>query len=269
MPALSLIELIFVGGFFLLMVIGTALDRRNNEYPKWWVLLIGFAGACIYLWGSISFSAIWTAVTSWTFWQPALVYLAAGLVYSVIEFTLSVRRLARAHADSWQRFISQVTTVFVLTSTGREVPSASWVKGKGNGEFYTRWTHDGESTKEEQPVTRIEVSYRDILLKAQRPDARTEDRMKALELFRTYSNDSRSDDFVQVKLDPDTFQVQPTIERRRLADFISAWTFMWPAYAVSLILGDLLVEGFRLVGDVFSQLGGRFVRIAFNGTFKV
>lgn len=272
MPVLGLIELIFIGGFFLLMVIATAFDRRHNEYPKWWVLLIGFVGVVLYLWGSISFSAIWAAVTSWTFWQPALIYLGAGLIYSGLEFTLEVRRMARAHADGWQRFISSTATIYTLTDTGEEVPAA-WVRGRGDGAFYTAYDLGGRKGQQERPVTAAKVSYRDLILKAQQPDATSSDKKTAQELVATYRSTNGetigADSFVQVKMDEATCQVGPAINKQRLTDFIAAWTCLWPAYAVSLILGDLMVEVFRAVGEAFSRLGGRFVRLAFSGTFKV
>lgn len=73
---------------------------------------------------------------------------------------------------------------------------------------------------------------------------------------------------VGVSKGEDYISVEPRINRGELADCISAWTFFWPFYAVSLILGDLLTEVFRVVADFFVGLSGRFVRLSFKDVFK-
>lgn len=278
MPVLGLIELIFLGVFFLLMVIGTALDRRYNESPKWWFLGIAMVIAVIYFWGQTDFSSIWAAVQSWTFWQPFATYLGAGLIYSVLEFILSVRKMERSHGTSWARFINRIETVYTIKtdSGGEDTVDSSWVTKKGDRYFITvtrhgNRTHGGEIERE---VTRTDTVFRNVFKAAQEVDATAEQKQAAQELLHRYLrgdeyrlSDLRKD-FVQVELSP-PFEVQPVVNRGRLASFIGAWTFLWPAYAVSLILGDFVVEVFRTIGDVFSKIGGRFVRMTFSNTFKV
>ena len=52
--------------------------------------------------------------------------------------------------------------------------------------------------------------------------------------------------------------VQPVVNRGRLSSYIGGWTFLWPVYAVSLLLGDF-----------FGKIGGRFVCSTFADTFKI
>lgn len=58
------------------------------------------------------------------------------------------------------------------------------------------------------------------------------------------------------------------INRPALAEWVGAWTFFWPAYAVSLVLDDLLLKIARIVADLMADLGGRFLRYSFSDVFK-
>jgi hypothetical protein len=78
----------------------------------------------------------------------------------------------------------------------------------------------------------------------------------------------RSDDIVQVERAEDKISVVPKINKTALAENIGAWTFFWPFYAISLILGDLLTEVFRAIADFFVKISGRFVRMSFADVFK-
>lgn len=279
MPVLGIIELIFFGFFFVLMVIGTALDRRySNESPKWWILGLGLAIAVVYFWGEVSWTGMVEAVQSWSFWKPLAIYLVAGLAYSALEFILSVRKMARSHTDSWKRFISTVDVKYLLNGDSiahqwvKQRDGKFWVKTSDRGASMTPVGDDNAHWKE---VQKVEINYRDIFKAAQAVGSTEDQRMAAQELFLAYvrRDDYRlsnlKKDFISLELNETTFEVQPAVNRARLASFIGAWTFLWPAYAVSLVLGDFLVEVFRVVGDIFSKIGGRFVRFTFADVFKV
>lgn len=279
MPVLGLIELIFFGFFFILMVIGAALDRRyNNESPKWWILGLGLAIAVVYFWGELSWTGVLETVQSWSFWKPLAIYLCAGLVYSALEFILSVRKMARSHTDSWKSFINRVDVKYLLNG---DSIAHQWVKPRG-GKFWVKtsdrgatMTPNGEDNATWKEVEKVEINYREIFKTAQQVGATETQKDVARELFRSYvrSDDYRlSDlkkDFISVDLNEETLEVQPVVNRTRLASFIGAWTFLWPAYAVSLVLGDFLMEAFRIIGDIFSKIGGRFVKLTFADVFKV
>jgi len=281
MPVLGLIELIFFGIFFLLMVVGTTLDRRYyNESPKWWILFGGIAAATVWFWGETDFSSIWSAVSSWSFWKPFGIYLIAGLAYSVLEFILSVRKMASLHSKNWNDFISTIHReyFFIDGDNAGAKAGASYVKKASDGKFYVGSIDldPVEGRKHVKHEVREEViCFRDVMKRAQGPNATDEEKEAAALLVRNYSSRDEyrlSDlkkDFLQIELNPETMVVEPTVNRSRLASFIGAWTFLWPAYAVSLLLGDFLVEVFRVIGDVFSKLGGRFVRFTFADVFKV
>lgn len=270
--ALSFIEIAFLVVFFLLMVIGTALDRRHVESPKWWILGIGVLAVVGWFWNDMSFSSILSVITSSHIWVPVGIYLAVGLGYSVIEFVLSVRKMARIHGDAWSKFINSKTTEYFRADGS--AARAEWVTQRSNGTFFVR-NRNALGDDSEETVTKVDTHYRDIMAAAQAPGASGADKEAATRLVQSYYTDpgynisSLRRDFVEVVLNKGTYQVEPAINRTRLANFIGAWTFMWPAYAFSLILGDFLVELFRIIGDMFAKFGGRFVKMMFADTFKV
>lgn len=62
--------------------------------------------------------------------------------------------------------------------------------------------------------------------------------------------------------------IEPKINRSELAQGIGCWTFFWPFYAISLVIGDLLDEVWRVMADVLVSISGRFVRLTFKDVFK-
>ena len=275
MPLLGLIELIFIGVFFVLMVVGTSLDRRYNESPKWWFLGIALAIAVVYFWGQIDFTTVLAAVQTWDFWKPFVVYLIAGVAYSALEFVLAVRKMARSHATSWDNFMNTVAKRYFIAESGVEI-EGGWVHRRGD-KLYVPMTQNGNIQRDGEFQKEVNVkssTYRETFKSAQTTDS-VEAKTIALKMFASYissdqyrASDLRKD-FIRIELDDETFEVATTIDRGRLASFIGAWTFLWPAYAVSLLLGDFLVEVFRVIGDFFSKIGGRFVRMSFEGVFKI
>jgi hypothetical protein len=73
---------------------------------------------------------------------------------------------------------------------------------------------------------------------------------------------------IGVEATQDGTGVQPKIDRQQLAESIGCWTIFWPFYAISLIIGDLLDEVFRVIADVIAKVSGRFVRMVFKDVFK-
>ena len=62
--------------------------------------------------------------------------------------------------------------------------------------------------------------------------------------------------------------IVPRVNRPELAGSVGCWMIFWPFYAVSLIIGDLLYEVARIVADIIAKMSGRFVKMAFKGTFN-
>lgn len=196
LAAFSIFELIFCAVFFLLLIVGASFDRHGREEPKWWIFGIGFVAALVWFWKDWSFSGIWAAIQSWTFWQPVCYYFLAGLVYSLLEFGLDVRRSARYYKQQWLDY-SRKSDV---------------------NDFVNKY------------------SFKNRIIELAKSD--------------------------------ETGLPEPRVNKAELAEHIGAWTFFWPAYLLSLIIGDLLTELFDSLSELLVKISGRFVKWSFSDVFK-
>lgn len=71
-----------------------------------------------------------------------------------------------------------------------------------------------------------------------------------------------------IDLEADGENVKPKMNKTELADSIGAWTLLWPPYAVSLLLNDLLQHIWEWMSELLVAISGRFVRFTFRDTFK-
>lgn len=91
----------------------------------------------------------------------------------------------------------------------------------------------------------------------------------AVETRRFHDRNDTKTRLIGIDLSADQLSVTPRVNRRVLVDNVSAWTLLWPAYAVSLIVGDLFNQVIEFVVDVSTKLSGAAVRFAFQNTFKL
>jgi hypothetical protein len=73
---------------------------------------------------------------------------------------------------------------------------------------------------------------------------------------------------VTIEMNKSKGVIVPKVNRNLLAENIGCWTFFWPFYAISLIVGDLLTEIFKLIADFIASISGRAVNAAFRNVFK-
>jgi len=89
---------------------------------------------------------------------------------------------------------------------------------------------------------------------------------------KTNANDFISNNFVRYRtligLEVVDDKPSPKVNKEELAACLGAWSLFWPAYALSLILGDLFIEIFRWLANFLATISGRFVRMAFKDVFK-
>lgn len=235
---LGLLELAFIALFFLGLVIATAFDRSSPdrgslEAPKWWILAIGIGVAIAYFWGSFTIASAWETVKTWEFWQPVVIFLGLGLAYSILEFALHVRRVARHVGIRWEQYLSGTESISNTVHIPRRL-LISELRSQGGAYQYSQ---------------------------------------QALEVLRKFLDKSygnrESDELIELKLDSTLVDFEPRVKREELAEHVGVWTLFWPAYAASLILGDLLTEIFRTLANVLASISGRAVKAAFSGLFKV
>jgi hypothetical protein len=105
---------------------------------------------------------------------------------------------------------------------------------------------------------------------------------KSREQFATMSNEEKANSFVASNSGQrriitigmneastsDKDLIIPKVDRKELAEGIGCWAIFWPFYAVSLIIGDLLMEVWRTFANAIVYFSGRFVRMVFSDVFK-
>lgn len=219
--ALGWVEWTFLSVFFLLLIVGTSFDRAGQESPKWYIFGVGFVLVAGYFWKDWTFGSVWSGFTSWVFWKPIVVYLGIGLVYSLIEFLLDIRRSVRFYAAEWKKHLAS----------------------RDAAELYREVGEKGA----------LSAKFNDVLEMSKR-------------FINNYNFRNR---IIQIVLDKNTKVTPvPHVNRVELAEHIGAWTFFWPFYLVSLIIGDLLTEVFRTIADFLAHVSGRFVKMSFANVFK-
>lgn len=223
--ALSILEIVFFGGFFILLVIGASFDRKGQESFKWWVFLIAVTMLFVWEWSSWSFTSLWDSVRTFDFWKPFFVYLGIGLLYCFVEFTLEVRRIAKEYAAQWESFL-------------------------------------GRSIRIER---RESMTLREALATIDDESA-TASANNAISHFICECRIGRYS-FVGIEANS-AGRPEPKINKAKLSESVGAWTFFWPFYLVSLIIGDLLSEVWNMISSFIVQISGRFVKMAFKDVFK-
>ena len=59
----------------------------------------------------------------------------------------------------------------------------------------------------------------------------------------------------------------PEVDKKELSQAIGCWTLFWPAYALSLALGDLLTELWQRMAEALTKISARFVQRTFSKEF--
>lgn len=278
--AIGFVEWIAIGIFFLLLTAATFYDRRTVEAPKWYLVGAAFAGIAVYFWPDFTFFGpahvdavveagkevakahdrvvLWQIVSSWSFWEPMLVYLGLGLIYSCFEFWLVIRKGASALTAAWASFTGKIKALPAYGEDGFPVLKKDGVTGR------------------EVPATE-EATYAAIIGTARTVGPTYRYFQQAVDLVKSFVNSPESFDWkgrqetkiIGIVLSEDRLTAEPQIDKLELAEHAGAWTFLWPAYAMSLILGDLIVEVFNFFADLLVSISGRFVKFAFRDAFKV
>lgn len=256
---LGLLELAFFAVFFILLIIGASWDRRGNWHQKWYIFGVGIWVIATWSWpewtffGSAMVPAVmdganvlskahtrivlWDIVRAWTFWTPVACFLGAGVVYALLEFFLEVRRAAHQYKKTWALYMDKLTDVHQFSGNGDRVQEEIRLK---NHVILA----DTEKVINTRAKANIIQAYVD-------------------------SNSSRTSlGFIRIKKLADNTGVEPVVDKVELAEHIGAWVLFWPAYAISLIIGDLLTEVFNMIASFFVHLSSRFVRKAFSDVFK-
>lgn len=234
----GLFESIFFLALIVCLTVGISFDRRGREEPKWYIFGFGLIAVAAWFWKDWTFAGAWASVCSWTFWEPMLAYLLAGLVYSIIEFILDIRRSAREYKAMWAVALEE--QIVRLRTESVKKP--------------------GFMDEERMPLKEALIRCADFPAEHQ-----IHSEIKDV-IGKFIGRSSRNHAIVEVVRGE--FAPEPKINKVELSEHIGAWTFFWPFYLISLIIGDLLTEVFNILSDFFVSLSGRFVRMSFKDVFK-
>lgn len=272
--SLAILDIFLMAAFAILMVVGATFDKRNAQTePKWVFLILGAVVFGMMNWSSWKFFGestsqvvLWDVVRTLTFWSSVGVYLSIGVAYSVLEFGLEIVRSARVYKEEWAAHLKSTITYTPRDEFGNRIPidrtkSASldnvqkiviqigtlyskvknglWVSGDEGG-----IPHDEATTLAREQTQRfVQLALKDY----------------------SYSGSK----IIGIRPNEDMIGVSPYVNVRELSDHVGAWTVLWPAYAASLILGDLFDEVFRGIGRAISGLSSFVVKHSFANVFKI
>ena len=238
---LSVWAAIAFGIFVLAMIVSCTFDRYDNIAPKWWVLFFGVI-AYVFFIGPAAFT--WQMFLARDLWVMVGGYLAIGLGYSLIEFFLNVRRSAKNWAESWTSFKSNKSTIKKF---------------------------DKEAAQATDNIRRKRLAYQGDASDLVKEEPITAAGLMAATYVEQNTRNSRSGEIISIRLgtESDESPVVPYVRRFVLARHVSAWTIFWPFYAISLIIGDLLTQIFRIIADIIVYMSGRMVKRMFKNVFKM
>ena len=97
------------------------------------------------------------------------------------------------------------------------------------------------------------------------PNARQDQDIRSA--FVDHSNSRYSGAYLTRMVKAEAGSLAPEIDRKDLSQAIGCWTLFWPAYALSLALGDLLTELWQRMADVLTAISARFVSNTFHKAF--
>ncbi len=244
LAALSLIEIAIVVILALAFVYSTASDRAGAVGQKWFVSIVALAAYVVFNYDNISLSGFWESITTLSTWTPIIVYAVMGLLYSSVEFVLHLRKEAKSAKEKWAKFL---TTSCVLT----------------------RELQDGKFSKDKVLMSSlIEEGRSDLNLGNSDTSAVAVAKDKIQQFVSEMNNDCYSRSFI-FYVSSTQLSVEPAINRSKLAAQVGAITMFWPAYAMSLIVGDLLKHICEVVADVFTNLSARTMKMLFRDAFKL
>jgi hypothetical protein len=250
---ITILEVIVLTVLAILFIISAAYDRSHRSYSfKWWTLVLGIA-ALILMFGpnEWSVSAVWNSILSWEFWRPIVIYFSLGALYSIVEFLFQIRRESKILKESWSAYISTKVDVDL---TMEEMSEIDGVDRPG---------------RDKKIRGRVAFPVKQLLEHAQSHQSETtKDRAERLiSSFRNLQSWGNSDFIVKPTLT--TSGVEPEIQKGQLFSRLTVWILFWPAYMLSLLLGDIIEYVVSNLKALLVTLSNRFIKYVFADTFKI
>lgn len=220
------------------------------------------------------FAGVFAGLTALVWWELALF----ALVFLVIVFGSAFDRDNDRLGLKWVGFVMMLALIGLFTPSTAAVGLLSWATAQAVGAYllaglvYTMVVEipSGVLRRRRKLSAHWETSDAKKLVTKAATTGKAEDQANAvagIERFVAYVNDSGA--LVNLSVKPDTLELDPSLNRAHVLYSTTPWLLMWPAYALSLIFGDLLTNIAEFIFDTFQNLGNRMVRKLFANTFKV
>lgn len=276
--ALSMMELLVLAALLIFLIIGAGYDRNGRAGVKWLAVISLCAGWALFHDWTGGFWDVLHSVFNAEFWLPVAAYVAFGLIiYSPIEFRMEIRGSARRMRERWDEFLTKNPEV-----RARKLMSASEV------ETEKAQLEADEAQRQAQQFSILAMATKLItdagvklrggednaLSQVQEEQERRRQQKiepeKKVSEFVDQAN-RRHYGYVSdiIRLKANGIDIDTQIHRPGLVQSIACWTFMWPAYAASLVLGNFVVEFFETVVDLTQKWANERLKKAFDGVFAV
>lgn len=267
MFGLALFEMLFIVVFGGCLLYSVLYDRRGYEAAKWWVLIIGGALVAAMYWSHWVFVGpssdpsvlvLWDWLRAGSFIEPILAFIGIGLLYSIVEFFVEVRRSASAFRAAWDSYLNRKIPMQVFSNDGTTPLVTEAVRTPG-----------GRAQPSIEQITVRDLLTEARLLKQNGTTTMKADtyREMAYSVMNEFGQRYSAAKFIEAaRVD---LEIEPKVNRGELASHIGAWTLFWPAYALTLVFDRLLSEIARIVADLLARVSTQFVKITFQDVFKV
>lgn len=236
LAAASLMNLAVGALIVLAMCASVMYDHRNESYWRW-VILASAVGTFVGMSGfSFAQSSIKDSLLSIlgnaSVWSAVGAYICIGIVYSIAEFGMTVRRSANKLSEAWSKWVAGTTQSKEANSlriTRREVYEDVAKNGEQSEYF-------GVAKKMNVEFINTNNWYRDVIGLCE-----TEDRLA----------------------------IEPRVNRNRLAAAIGDWVTFWPFFLLNFLLYDMLSELWNAIATFLATYSQRFVKAVFSDVFKI
>lgn len=236
--AISLIDLAVGIFLIILMCSAVAFDRRRQSYWRWPVLLL-LVGTGITFSGLTFDEKTWKDTLFGLFDNSTLitgvgVYLGLGILYSVAEFAMTVRRTAVRLKEAWTTHIA------------------------------------GRETVGDTPSTRVSMQRRELYDDADKngTESKYVDTVRSMNTNFVNQNGFYRE-VITIEANRDTLKVEPIVNRRRLPAAVGDWVTFWPFFLLNFLLYDLLSEVWNAIATFLATYGQRFVKAVFTDVFTL
>lgn len=236
--AITLLDMAVGIFLIILMCSAVAFDRQRQSYWRWPVLLllvstgITFSGLTFdeKTWKDTLFGLFDNSVLI----TGAGVYLGLGILYSVAEFAMSVRRTAVRLKGAWSTHIA------------------------------------GRETVGDKPGDRVSMQRREMYDDADKNGVESKyiDTVRSMNM-NFVSQNRFYREVIAIEANHDTLKVEPIVDRRRLPAAVGDWVTFWPFFLLNFLLYDLLSEVWNAIATFLATYGQRFVKAVFADVFTL